>query len=321
MLFLERDVLWYTSHRTLPEPAFCRTGLYSSTGDLKERFAGDVEDADCVMLGSYVPERITVGRWVLGAAGGVRAFYDIDIPVTLASLEADSCDYLSCKDIPKFDVYLSFTGGPTLAHLEKRHGARKARALYCSADPDLYYPETCERKWILGYLGTYSSDRQPLLDRYVMQPARELILERFVVAGSQYPSGIEWPPNVERIEHLSPDQHRRFYNSQKFTLNVTRADMVRAGYSPSVRLFEAAACGTPILSDDWAGIESVFVPGKEILVVRSPEDARRYLKEMPEEERLLLGKCARERVLSSHTAAHRARELENAIREARGGAG
>ena len=103
----------------------------------------------------------------------------------------------------------------------------------------------------------------------MLQPALDWRDGRFCVAGSLYPDHLVWPANVERIDHLPPSTHRSFYNSQFWTLNVTRADMVRAGYSPSVRLFEAAACGTPIISDAWPGLAEIFEPGAEILIARS----------------------------------------------------
>jgi spore maturation protein CgeB len=86
--------------------------------------------------------------------------------------------------------------------------------------------------------------------------------------------------------------------------------MVAAGYSPSVRLFEAAACGTPIISDPWPGLDEVFVLGSEILIAETPEDTLRYLRDTPEAERRAIGARARARVLAAHTAAHRAAELE-----------
>jgi spore maturation protein CgeB len=139
------------------------------------------------------------------------------------------------------------------------------------------------------------------------------ITKRFVVAGPQYPQAIEWPKNVERIEHLAPTQHRLFYSQQRFTLNLTRTAMREAGYSPSVRLFEAAACGVPIISDRWPGIETFFVPNKEILVADSADELTAILANYSEEESAEIGLCARERVLLSHTAANRARELEEMV--------
>jgi spore maturation protein CgeB len=303
-------VAWYASNRDLPEPPYGRTELYSSLSELKDRFAVDIREAELVIVGSYVPEGVAVGIWVTEIARGATAFYDIDTPVTLARLERGDGEYLEPELIPRYHAYFSFTGGPTLERLERDYGAPMARAHYCSFDPDLYSPKTCEPRWDLGYMGTYSTDRQPPLERLMLEPARRWTGGRFVVAGPQYPAAIRWPENVERIEHLPPSEHREFYCRQRFTLNITRADMVRAGFSPSVRLFEAAACAVPIISDSWSGLDTFLEPGTEILVSGSPEETLRYVRETPEAERRAIGERARQRVLQSHTAAHRAAELE-----------
>ncbi len=310
VLFLERDVPWYAANRDLPNPPYGCTKLYSSLDELNDGFTQTVREADFVMVGSYVPEGVAVGEWVTTTAQGITAFYDIDTPVTLAKLERGDTEYLSPALIPRYHLYLSFTGGPTLQRIEQQYGSPMARALYCSVDPALYYPQECHQTWNLGYMGTYSDDRQPTLERLLLEPARQWKEGHFVVAGPQYPSNIKWSPNVERIEHLPPAEHCSFYNAQQFTLNITRADMVRSGYSPSVRLFEAAACATPIISDYWDGLDSIFEIGKEILVADSSVDILRYLREIPEQERRAMGDRARVRVLAEHTAAHRAAELE-----------
>jgi spore maturation protein CgeB len=310
VLFLERDVPWYAENRDLAAPPFGRTALYDDLGDLRARFGSAVAEAELVIVGSYVPEGVAVGEWVTREAQGVTAFYDIDTPVTLARLARGEVEYLSPALVPRYDLYLSFTGGPTLARIEREYGAPVARPLYCSVDPELYFPEARAAEWDLGYMGTYSDDRQPPLDRLLLEPARRWRAGRFVAAGPQYPDTIRWPANVRRIEHLPPARHRAFYNAQRFTLNVTRADMVAAGYSPSVRLFEAAACGTPIVSDWWAGLDTLFEPGREVLIARTAEDTLRYVHELGEDERRAIGASARARVLAEHTAAHRAAELE-----------
>jgi spore maturation protein CgeB len=318
VLFLERDVEWYRDNRDMPEPSGGRTELYRNLDELRDRYSSTIATADFVMVGSYVPEGIDVIDWVLSNARGASAFYDIDTPVTLTRLDRADCQYLAARQIPRFDLYLSFTGGPTLDRLEKEFGARAARPLYCSVDADQYFHEDVEHHWDLGYLGTYSDDRQPTLVKLFLAPARALPQRHFVVAGAQYPDGISWPRNVERITHLPPSEHRRFYNAQRFTLNITRADMVRAGYSPSVRLFEAAACGTPIISDSWPGLAAFFEPVSEILIARNHADTLRYLQDVTEEERLAIGARARQRVLARHTAAHRAGELESYARDVLG---
>ncbi|WP_187264099.1 CgeB family protein [Pontibacter beigongshangensis] len=315
VLFLERDVPWYANSRDLPNPDFCQTVLYTSLDDLKQRFTEQVREADLVMVGSFVPEGVPVGTWVVQTAQGIKAFYDIDTPVTLAKLERQDFEYLHPRLIPQYDLYLSFTGGPTLDLLEQHYGSPMARALYCSFDPMLYYPEDQEVQWDLGYLGTYSDDRQPPLEKLMLEAARQWPEGRFVVAGPQYPNTVQWPANTQHIHHLPPAAHRSFYNSQRFTQNITRADMIKAGYSPSVRLFEAAACGTPIISDYWEGLDTLFTFGQEILVAYSAADTLKFLQELQEEERKAIGERARQKVLTQHTAAHRAQELENYARE------
>ena len=315
VLFLEHDRPWYADNRDMPNPPWGRTELYRSVADLRHRFARQVRRADLVIVGSYVAEGVAVGEWVTSAARGLTAFYDIDTPVTLAKLQRGDTEYLSHALIPKYDLYLSFTGGPTLRKLERELGSPKAQPLYCSVDPELYFPEDLPRKWDMGYLGTYSADRQPPLERLMLEPARRLPRRRFVVAGPQYPDDVKWPRNVKRVNHLPPSEHRAFYNQQAFTLNVTRADMIKAGYSPSVRLFEAAACGVPIVSDHWAGLDTFFEPGEEILIARSTEEAITYLRHVGEAERRQIGERAREKVLARHTAAKRAAELEGYVLE------
>jgi spore maturation protein CgeB len=310
VLFLERDQPGYADNRDLPVPPYGRTELYASLEELKERFAQDVRRADFVVVGSCVPQGGEVGHWVTATAAGATAFYDLDTPVTLAKLCRGDYEYLTPELIPRYHAYLSFTGGPTLRLLERRYGSPMARALYCSFDPELYRPEEIEPRWDLGTMGTYSDDRLPALERLLIEPARRWPRGRFAVAGPQFPQLIAWPPNVKRFQHLEPRHHRRFYNRQRFTLNVTRADRIAAGFSPSERLFEAAACATPIISDNWPGLGTFFRIGEEILTAKTPGEVLQYLRDVPEHERRALGERARQRVLHEHTAAHRAEELE-----------
>jgi spore maturation protein CgeB len=314
--FLERDQPWYADNRDLRAIKGATIKLYSSLRDLKtERIT--IQTADAVIIGSYVPDAIKVANWVFEEANGVVAFYDIDTPVTLAKLEAGDFEYLDPETIPKYDLYLSFTGGPTLKTLEKKYKARRALPLYCSVEPQHYFPEERETKWDLGYLGTYSADRQPGLESLLLAPARELPARRFIVAGPQFPKEIQWPINVQRIEHLGPAEHRRFYNEQRFTLNLTRQAMRKAGYSPSIRLFEAAACGVPIISDAWPGLETLFTPDEDILIANSSEDVVEMLRNISPERARSIGLRGRERILSEHTATDRARQLESYLEKAK----
>jgi spore maturation protein CgeB len=314
LLFLERDVPWYASARDLGHPDFCQLEFYDGVGDLHARFGERIAAADAVVVGSYVPDGIAVIDLVTGIAGGVRAFYDIDTPITVAALESDRCEYLAPRQIPLLDLYLSFTGGPLLRHLSRRFGAHRPCPLYCSVDVALYQPEPMPVTWDLGYLGTYAEDRQPTLRRLLIEPALRLPHRRFVVAGPQYPASIDWPDNVERIDHLPPSEHVQFYCRQRFTLNVTRADMIRTGWSPSVRLFEAAACGTPIVSDRWDGLDDLLPIDDAVLVADRADDVVRVLSGIGDAARDRIGRRARDIVLMNHSGAARGLKLEHYIR-------
>jgi spore maturation protein CgeB len=257
-----------------------------------------------------------VGAFAQEHARGIVAFYDIDTPVTLGKLARGDHDYIAPALIPRYDLYLSFTGGPVLETLERMHGSPMARRLYCSVDPAAYPVNDAMKVWDLSYLGTYSPDRQPTLEALLIEPARQAPNLRFAVAGPQYPADIAWPANVERIDHVPPADHPGFYAKSRYTLNVTRGDMIAAGHSPSVRLFEAAATGTPIISDRWEGLDTIFAIGGEIVTAATSADVLSILTTTTEPERERLARAGRDAVLGSHTAAHRAHELEGYLRDA-----
>lgn len=313
LLFLERARDWYTAHCDLPDPDFCTLKYYDSLCDLT-RFAETIASADVVIIGSYVPEGVNVIDQVAALQPRVLCFYDIDTPVTMSKLDAHNEEYLARRQVSIFDVYFSFSGGPVLQHLETQYGAQQAAALYCSVDPSKYYHTGAIHEWDLGYLGTYSPDRQASLQRLLIEPARRLPQCRFVVAGSQFPHDIEWPSNVERIEHLPPAQHAQFYSRQRFTLNITRADMVASGWSPSVRLFEAGACATPAISDRWDGLDELLPEDQAVLIADDSADVLHALTALPECSRKAIARNAQARVLACHTGEARSRELISHLR-------
>ena len=314
VLFLERDVEWYRANRDNTELLGAELAWYQSLEQLRAEYADQVRQADLVIVGSYVPDGIEVGDWVLHSASGCTAFYDIDTPVTLADLRRGACSYLTIEQIAAYDIYLSFAGGPALEQLA-RYGSPNPRPLYCSVDEQEYQPRAVRKTYDLGYMGTYSLDRQGGLERFLIEPARVWPNGRFVVAGAQYPATVEWSNNIVHIEHLPPEKHADFYCSQRLTLNLTRECMRQLGYAPSIRLFEAAACGTPLISDDWPGLAELFQPGQELLIAHSTVDVLNALQGMSDEELQRIGLAARARVLDEHTGLHRARELEQYVHE------
>jgi spore maturation protein CgeB len=315
--FVEKNVEWYESHRDLPHPSYAHTSLYadweSEGRSLTLRLA---KEADLVVIGSYFPDAIAATELLLHSATVPVAFYDIDTPITLARLRAHGAtEYLRAEHIPLYSAYMSFTGGPALRELETAFGSPMARPLYCSVDPASYFPVAPDPRFEaeLSYLGTYAADRQPKLMQLLNASASALPSKHFLVGGPMYPHDTVWAPNVRTLWHVPPAEHAAFYSSAHWTLNLTRDEMVRAGYSPSVRLFEASACGAAILSDPWEGMECFLTPGEEIVTATSTEEAVAVLRDISDEERARIAGRARERILASHTAAHRALEFEQIV--------
>lgn len=290
--------------------------LYAEWAESARKFIRLSGDADAIVVGSYFPDAIAATEGLLEAGCRPLIFYDIDTPITIAKLRTEGrAAYLDGARIPNFAAYLSFTGGPVLRELEERFGSPFAVPFYCSVDSEIYRPKAGQREFRceLSYLGTYAKDRQAKLMKLLNETAGLMPESRFIVAGAQYPTDIPWQENVERIIHLSPPDHPAFYSSSKFTLNLTRDEMVAAGYSPSVRLFEASACGAAILSDWWKGLEHFLTPNHEVLLPKDAYEVAQIARTMSEAERMRIGLNARERVLSEHTAAHRAMEFEQIV--------
>lgn len=316
ILFYEHDLEWYASNRDMPEPPFCEVRLFDDWSTVRKSAMAEVNAADVAMVGSYFPDGLVLIEELADSRVPVKTFYDIDTPITISQLrETARTDYLRADQLPIFDLYFSFTGGQLLREIEERFGAPRAVPLYCSFDPDEYRKFGVNKRFAcdLSYMGTYAPDRQPKIEELLCAPAVALPELSFSVAGPQYPGTIQWPKNIRRITHLNPRWHARFYSSSRLTLNVTRRDMVRAGYSPSVRLFEAAACAAPIVSDNWPGLETFLTPGEEILLPNSADDVIRILRETTQEELSKIGLRAQERVLAEHTSAKRAEDFERYV--------
>ena len=310
VVFFEKDRPYYSEHRDLIEPDGWTLRLYRDWRDVRARAERELRDADVGMVTSYCPDGIAATELVLSSPAWCRGFYDMDTPVTLQRLQrGEPIEYIGDRGLEGFDVVISYTGGAALEALRTRLGARRAVPLYGSVDPRMHQPvHTTTRRYAASYLGTYAPDRQDMLEALLFEPARRLPGHTFVLGGSLYPDEVDWPDNVDYIFHVSPPEHPVFYCSAELTINVTRGSMARMGYCPSGRLFEAAACGVPVLSDWWEGLDEFFEPGREILVARTTEEAIEALRR-PAEDLARLGRAARQRVLAEHTAEARARQL------------
>lgn len=315
--FFERDVPYYAQHRDLHAlPEGGELALYPSWAEALPAARRVLADCDVGMVTSYCPDALAATALLRDSRVGLRAFYDLDTPVTLARLEAgEAVDYIGPDGLAGFDVVLSYTGGGALAALRDRLGARRAVPVYGSVDPEVHRPARAAAEYALSYLGTYAADRQAALERLFLAPARLRPGSRFAIGGAQYPADFPWSGNIWFRRHLPPAAHPDFYAASRLTLNVTREAMAAMGWCPSGRLFEAASCGVPILTDGWDGLDAFFEPGREILVARTTEDALAAL-DRPDAELATLARRARERTLAEHSAARRAREMVAALETA-----
>jgi spore maturation protein CgeB len=318
LVFFERDAPWYARARDVHALDGGALHLYAEWNAVFPLAARELVDADAAMVTSYCPDGVAASGLVLGSRARVRAFYDMDTPVTLErAARGEGVEYVPPEGLGGFDVVLSFTGGESLRDLERVLGARRARPLYGGVDPEVHRPAPPEARFAgdLSWLGTFAANRQAALERLFVEPARRLPDRRFVLAGAQYPADFPWQPNVFRLDHLAPAEHAAFLCSSPLTVNVTRGPMAQVGWCPSGRLFEAAACGIPCLSDAWPGLAEFFEPGREILVARSAEEAVDAVVR-PRAAHARVGRAARERALAEHTSAARARELVRILDEA-----
>ncbi|HUR20972.1 MAG TPA: glycosyltransferase [Vicinamibacterales bacterium] len=300
VLFLERLSEQFGAVRDLPSGCG-EVQFYSSVEDLRARFTRDVRTAHCVVVGSSIADADPIANWVLDTARGVRAFYDFDPTATLAAIETSA--------VPEFDLYLSLAGGSMLTLMSGLLSNTYARPLHCSFDPAWHTPMDATKQWELGYVASDTPEERPMMDHYLLEVARRMPRARFVVAGSICDDNRQWPSNVRRIAPVMTTQQRGFYAQQRFALNLT------PGTSPHCRLFQAAACGTPIITDRWLGLDQFFEPDAEVLVADSPDDVVRHLSEIPDQVLKTLAGRARRRLLRSHTPSHRARALERYVEE------
>jgi spore maturation protein CgeB len=320
VVFFERDVPYYAGARDLVELPGGELVLYADWESVRARAQRELADADVAMVTSYCPDGIAATGLVMDAAScGVRVFYDLDTPVTLENVQAGrSVPYLGERGLRDFDLVLSYTGGRALDDLRTLLGAREVHTLYGHVDPQVHcrVPPREHYRSTLSYLGTYAADRQAALQDLFIEPARLRPELTFLIGGAQYPADFPWTDNIRFVRHMPPAEHPAFFSSSRLTLSVTRKAMAENGHCPSGRLFEAAACGTPVLSDWFEGLDAFFVPGREILVARGTQDALDAL-DLDDAQLARIAREARDRVLAEHTSDHRAAELEGLLERSR----
>lgn len=308
--FLEKDVPYYRKHRDLVVPAEYNLRFYEAWDEIEAEARKLLAEVDCAIVTSYCPDARAAADLILDSKAAFKVFYDLDTPITLKALDHADVPYIPTYGLGRFDLVLSYTGGKALDELRSRLGARKVAPLYGCVDPSFHKRVGPSPRYScdFSYLGTYAEDRQQQLEELFLKPARRTPQNKFCLGGAQYPESFPWENNIYFVWHLPPREHPAFYSSSKLTLNITRAAMAEMGYCPSGRLFEAAACGTPIVSDDWVGLDCFFEPGKEILLAHNAMEVIAALT-LGSTELQAVAQAAQERIIAEHTAERRAQEL------------
>ncbi len=314
-MFFEKDVPYYACNRDFGGVDGLEIVLYSRWNEVRSKVFSSLSGSDVAIITSYCPDSCAAYEAVFDSNTRTRLFYDMDTPVTLGMMSRGKWpDYIMPQGLADFDMVLSYTAGSSLVQLQQALGAARVSTLFGCVDPEVHCPTVGTKNSAadLSYLGTYASDRQVVLNRLFFDVSLRMSLKKFCIAGALYPTQTHWGENVSFLGHIDVKDHPSFYCSSRFTLNVTRADMASCGYCPSARIFEAASCGVPVISDKWQGIDLFLTPGTEILLVSDTDEVGQIL-EMDEAQRSRIAKKARERVLCEHTASKRAEQLEGII--------
>lgn len=314
--FYEPDAYDRPKHRDIPDPEWAEVVVFPSTLEAAERCMDHAAGADLVVKANGVgvfDAELERGVLARRRPGQAIVFWDVDAPATLDRMEANPEDSLRNR-IPEFDAVLTYGGGDPVVAAYRRFGARLCLPIYNAVDPDVHYPVPPDDGYRcdLALLANRLPDREARIDTFFFEPAVDCPEAAFLLAGNGWHDKPK-PASVREIGHLGTADHNAFNASARLVLNVSRESMARYGFSPATRVFEAAAAGACLVTDAWEGLEQFLAPDREVLVAEGGEDVARYVHEVDSERARQVGERALHRVLSEHTYAHRARELERAL--------
>jgi len=319
IVFVEPDLYDRQAHRDLvDDPDYATVRVCHSWSDLEtelERARGADLVAKCSGVGGWDME-LASGVLSLRQPGTQVVFWDVDAPQTLAAAAAESPALAGTFRalIPQFDAILLYGGGPPVESAYARLGARRTALIYNAVDPDDYFPIQSDprRDCDVLFMGNRMPDREQRVHELFFRAAHSAPELRFVLGGSGW-DDVELPPNVRWIGHVPTSEHRAWNCSAHIVMNINRNDMAATGFSPPTRVFEAAGCASCVLTDAWTGIETFFVPGREILVAGTAGDVVDAVRATSAEDARQIGGAARARVLRDHTYTARAAQLEAAL--------
>jgi len=310
--FFEPDAYDRQRHRDIPDPPYATVVVYDPA-DAREIVTG-ARGFDVVAKTSGVGAADDVLEVAVLELDGVRVFWDVDAPATLASMEADPGDALRAL-IPEYDLVLTYGGGDPVVERYAKLGARRCVPVYNALDPSTHHPVEPDPRFAcdLGFLGNRLPDREARVEEFFFQAAGRLPGREFLIGGSGWDGGAARAANVRHLGHVGTRDHNAFNRTPLAVLNVTRESMAANGFSPATRVFEAAGAGACLITDAWEGIELFLEPGEEVLVARDGAEVAALLDGLDAERARAIGAAALERVRAEHTYAQRADLVEQIL--------
>ena len=235
-------------------------------------------------------------------------YYDGDLPASLPEFGGLDTGFniYHGADPGEYDLMLSNSEGaiPTLLEM----GARRAEALFWAVDPDLFAPLPVAKEHDVFFYGYGDRFRRDWMAEMVGEPSRRLPEVDFVLGGADFRGDTG---SARSIGDVPFNVFARAVSASRINLNITRRPHATVPGSSSARPFELAACGAAIVSNPYEGLEQWFEPGSEVRIVSSADEAVAAYDELLADPGAAeeMGRRARERALSEHTYAQRARRM------------
>lgn len=320
--FFEPDIYERQKHRDLDEVPYARSVVYPAETEAQVlEILPQARDADVVVKASGVGAfDELLEKAVLDLKDESRAvvYWDVDAPATLERMTDNPRDPLRSL-VPEYDLVLTYGGGEPVVKGYAAVGAAQCEPVYNAFDPETHHPVLPDPRFSgdLGFVGNRLPDREERVLEFFHGAAERLPEKTFLLAGSGWESNSRQLANVRYLGHLYTKDHNAFNRTPRAVLNVLREGMARCGFSPATRVFEAAGAGACLITDQWEGIGLFLEPHKECLVAANGEEVARHLSDLSVERAEAIGRAAMERVLSEHTYAHRASQVEDLLANAK----
>ncbi len=317
--FYEPDAYDRQANRDIESPNYAKVVVYPATDEAVRRVIAEASAADVVVKASGVgvfDDLLVEGVAAAAHAHAVAIFWDVDAPASLAEMQRQP-DHPIRVSLPRYDMVLTYGGGPPVIEAYEALGARRCVPVYNALDPTMHFRVAPEPRFAcdLVFLGNRLPDREARVEHFFLEPAAATPDRDFLIGGSGW-GDKAMPPNLRSLGHVSTRDHNALNSSARAVLNISRESMAATGYSPATRVFEAVGAAACLITDAWVGLELFLKPDEEVLVARDGADVARHLAALTADRARRIGEAARRRVLAEHTYARRAAEVDALLREA-----